>query len=146
MTEYCLLNITSFPIEVKTFLSSDFVIIMEIGIIGTILHICDWTYRKVWDALTGDVLHSFEHKHIVRACSFSEVISYITFFIHFLLMCIWFHVLRNDWGIIIKTWRIFFDINSNNLKIISWLPSTFYSLLKPNNLSCGIQLPSLSKP
>ena len=27
---------------------------------------------KVWDALTGDVLHSFEHKHIVRACSFSE--------------------------------------------------------------------------
>lgn len=29
--------------------------------------------RKVWDALTGDVLHSFEHKHIVRACAFSEV-------------------------------------------------------------------------
>ncbi|KAA3490149.1 serine-threonine kinase receptor-associated protein-like [Gossypium australe] len=28
---------------------------------------------KVWDALTGDVLHSFEHKHIVRACAFSEV-------------------------------------------------------------------------
>ena len=28
--------------------------------------------RKVWDALTGDVLHSFEHKHIVRACAFSE--------------------------------------------------------------------------
>ncbi|KAK9208361.1 hypothetical protein WN944_000715 [Citrus x changshan-huyou] len=28
---------------------------------------------KVWDALTGDVLHSFEHKHIVRACSFSEL-------------------------------------------------------------------------
>ncbi|CAN1169962.1 Serine-threonine kinase receptor-associated protein [Linum perenne] len=27
---------------------------------------------KVWDALTGDVLHSFEHKHIVRACTFSE--------------------------------------------------------------------------
>uniref|UniRef100_A0A7N0TBH3 Serine-threonine kinase receptor-associated protein n=1 Tax=Kalanchoe fedtschenkoi TaxID=63787 RepID=A0A7N0TBH3_KALFE len=27
---------------------------------------------KVWDALTGDELHSFEHKHIVRACSFSE--------------------------------------------------------------------------
>ncbi|KAL1551310.1 serine-threonine kinase receptor-associated protein-like [Salvia divinorum] len=27
---------------------------------------------KLWDALTGDVLHSFEHKHIVRACSFSE--------------------------------------------------------------------------
>ncbi|KFK35774.1 hypothetical protein AALP_AA4G034300 [Arabis alpina] len=27
---------------------------------------------KLWDALTGDVLHSFEHKHIVRACAFSE--------------------------------------------------------------------------
>ncbi|KAM7277392.1 hypothetical protein ACFE04_019258 [Oxalis oulophora] len=27
---------------------------------------------KVWDAFTGDVLHSFEHKHIVRACHFSE--------------------------------------------------------------------------
>ncbi|KAL0915328.1 hypothetical protein M5K25_015740 [Dendrobium thyrsiflorum] len=27
---------------------------------------------KVWDALTGDELHSFEHKHIVRACAFSE--------------------------------------------------------------------------
>ncbi|KAK3152456.1 hypothetical protein QOZ80_2BG0159080 [Eleusine coracana subsp. coracana] len=27
---------------------------------------------KVWDALTGDQLHSFEHKHIVRACAFSE--------------------------------------------------------------------------
>lgn len=27
---------------------------------------------KIWDALTGDELHSFEHKHIVRACSFSE--------------------------------------------------------------------------
>ncbi|KAE8729715.1 potassium channel AKT1-like [Hibiscus syriacus] len=27
---------------------------------------------KVWDALTGDVLHSFEHRHIVRACAFSE--------------------------------------------------------------------------
>ncbi|XP_020587430.1 serine-threonine kinase receptor-associated protein-like isoform X2 [Phalaenopsis equestris] len=27
---------------------------------------------KVWDALTGAELHSFEHKHIVRACSFSE--------------------------------------------------------------------------
>ena len=29
--------------------------------------------RKVWDALSGDELHSFEHKHIVRACAFSEV-------------------------------------------------------------------------
>ncbi|MBA0838799.1 hypothetical protein Goarm_004589, partial [Gossypium armourianum] len=28
---------------------------------------------KVWNALTGDILHSFEHKHIVRACAFSEV-------------------------------------------------------------------------
>ncbi|KAA3479394.1 serine-threonine kinase receptor-associated protein [Gossypium australe] len=28
--------------------------------------------RKLWDALTGDELHSFEHKHIVRACAFSE--------------------------------------------------------------------------
>ncbi|XP_068651676.1 uncharacterized protein [Aristolochia californica] len=27
---------------------------------------------KIWDALTGDELHSFEHKHIVRACAFSE--------------------------------------------------------------------------
>ncbi|KAJ9140927.1 hypothetical protein P3X46_031517 [Hevea brasiliensis] len=26
---------------------------------------------KVWDALTGDELHSFEHKHIVRSCAFS---------------------------------------------------------------------------
>ncbi|KAJ4718302.1 Eukaryotic translation initiation factor 3 subunit I [Melia azedarach] len=27
---------------------------------------------KLWDALTGDVKHSFDHKHIVRACAFSE--------------------------------------------------------------------------
>ncbi|XP_058004026.1 uncharacterized protein LOC110643944 [Hevea brasiliensis] len=27
---------------------------------------------KLWDALTGDELDSFEHKHIVRACAFSE--------------------------------------------------------------------------
>ncbi|KAJ8478187.1 hypothetical protein OPV22_021914 [Ensete ventricosum] len=27
---------------------------------------------KVWDAITGNELHSFEHKHIVRACAFSE--------------------------------------------------------------------------
>ncbi|WVZ12146.1 hypothetical protein V8G54_016676 [Vigna mungo] len=32
----------------------------------------DFSTRKVWDALTGDELHSFEHKHIVRACAFSE--------------------------------------------------------------------------
>ncbi|KAK9121170.1 hypothetical protein Syun_018787 [Stephania yunnanensis] len=25
---------------------------------------------KLWDALTGNELHSFEHKHIVRACAF----------------------------------------------------------------------------
>ncbi|XP_022853325.1 serine-threonine kinase receptor-associated protein-like [Olea europaea var. sylvestris] len=30
---------------------------------------------KLWDALTGDELHSFEHKHIVRACAFSEVLT-----------------------------------------------------------------------
>ncbi|KAG5234260.1 transducin family protein [Salix suchowensis] len=30
---------------------------------------------KLWDALTGDELQSFEHKHIVRACAFSEVCS-----------------------------------------------------------------------
>lgn len=30
-------------------------------------------FRKIWNALTGDVLHSFEHKHIVRACAFSDV-------------------------------------------------------------------------
>ncbi|XP_074281032.1 uncharacterized protein LOC141605976 [Silene latifolia] len=27
---------------------------------------------KVWDAITGDVKHSFDHKHIVRSCAFSE--------------------------------------------------------------------------
>ncbi|EFJ21886.1 hypothetical protein SELMODRAFT_151778 [Selaginella moellendorffii] len=27
---------------------------------------------RVWDALTGDELYSFEHKHIVRTCAFSE--------------------------------------------------------------------------
>lgn len=27
---------------------------------------------RVWDALSGDELHSFEHKHIVRTCAFSE--------------------------------------------------------------------------
>ena len=36
--------------------------------------------RKVWDALTGDELHSFEHKHIVRACAFSEVELRVFFF------------------------------------------------------------------
>ncbi|KAK9119132.1 hypothetical protein Scep_017225 [Stephania cephalantha] len=30
--------------------------------------------RKLWDALTGDELHSFEHKHIVRACVFSVML------------------------------------------------------------------------
>ncbi|KAK4259205.1 hypothetical protein QN277_005561 [Acacia crassicarpa] len=28
---------------------------------------------KVWDASTGVELHWFEHKHIVRACAFSEI-------------------------------------------------------------------------
>ncbi|CAM6097618.1 unnamed protein product [Calypogeia fissa] len=27
---------------------------------------------RVWDALTGDELQAFEHKHIVRTCAFSE--------------------------------------------------------------------------
>lgn len=36
--------------------------------------------RKLWDALTGDELHSFEHKHIARACSFSEVLSFTCLF------------------------------------------------------------------
>ncbi|CAO2822746.1 unnamed protein product [Amaranthus hypochondriacus] len=27
---------------------------------------------KVWDAITGDVKHSFDHKHIVRSCAYSE--------------------------------------------------------------------------
>ena len=31
----------------------------------------DFTAR-VWDALTGDELHLFQHKHIVRTCHFSE--------------------------------------------------------------------------
>lgn len=30
---------------------------------------------KIWDALTGDELHCFVHKHIVRACAFSESTS-----------------------------------------------------------------------
>ncbi|XP_031096064.1 serine-threonine kinase receptor-associated protein-like [Ipomoea triloba] len=32
---------------------------------------------KIWDALTGDELHSFEHKHIVRACVFSEDTNFL---------------------------------------------------------------------
>jgi len=37
--------------------------------------------RRVWDALTGDELCSFEHKHIVRTCAFSEVrINFLRFF------------------------------------------------------------------
>ena len=28
---------------------------------------------KVWDALTGEELHSFPHKHIVRTCAFAQV-------------------------------------------------------------------------
>nr|GMC97763.1 serine-threonine kinase receptor-associated protein-like [Ipomoea batatas] len=34
-------------------------------------------HRKIWDALTGDELHSFEHKHIVRACVFSEDTNFL---------------------------------------------------------------------
>jgi serine-threonine kinase receptor-associated protein len=33
--------------------------------------------RRVWDALTGDELHSFEHKHIVRTCAFSESTTHL---------------------------------------------------------------------
>jgi len=40
----------------------------------------DFMCRKVWDALSGDELHSFEHKHIVRACAFSEVDLRVFFF------------------------------------------------------------------
>jgi hypothetical protein len=43
------------------------------SIFGNRLLIISLSFRKIWDALTGDVLHSFEHKHIVRACAFSEV-------------------------------------------------------------------------
>ena len=43
------------------------------SILGNRLLIISLSFRKIWDALTGDVLHSFEHKHIVRACAFSEV-------------------------------------------------------------------------
>lgn len=57
--------------------------------------------RKVWDALTGDVLHSFEHKHIVRACAFSDVSSppnfyfiATSFFNFFLIQC---GFLRGEW-------------------------------------------------
>uniref|UniRef100_A9U647 Predicted protein n=1 Tax=Physcomitrium patens TaxID=3218 RepID=A9U647_PHYPA len=39
----------------------------------------DLARKRVWDALTEDELHSFEHKHVVRTCAFSEV---------FLLPCI----------------------------------------------------------
>ncbi|KAF8393274.1 hypothetical protein HHK36_021515 [Tetracentron sinense] len=46
---------------------------------------------KIWDALTGDELHSFEHKHIVRACAFSEgnLFLYVSvlFFFHVMVIC-----------------------------------------------------------
>lgn len=32
---------------------------------------------KIWDAISGDELHSFEHKHIVRACAFSEDTNFL---------------------------------------------------------------------
>ncbi|KAM7256524.1 hypothetical protein ACFE04_012265 [Oxalis oulophora] len=33
---------------------------------------------KLWNALTGDELHSFAHKHIVRACAFSQDTNFLT--------------------------------------------------------------------
>ncbi|KAK4765607.1 hypothetical protein SAY86_026697 [Trapa natans] len=41
---------------------------LEIGL----EHFRDIKVQKLWDALTVDVLHSFDHKHIVRVCTFSE--------------------------------------------------------------------------
>ncbi|MQL88870.1 hypothetical protein Taro_021443 [Colocasia esculenta] len=43
--------------------------------------------RKIWDALTGDELQSFEHKHIVRACAFSEVKSRFAYEMSFRMSC-----------------------------------------------------------
>ena len=50
--------------------------------------LCSWVNRasraasgstdfsaKIWDALAGDELYCSEHKHIVRACAFSESTS-----------------------------------------------------------------------
>ena len=33
----------------------------------------EWHCRRLWDALSGEELHSFEHKHIVRTIQFSQV-------------------------------------------------------------------------
>ena len=41
--------------------------------IKTVCFVIITRFRKIWNALTGNELHSFEHKHIVRACAFSEV-------------------------------------------------------------------------
>ena len=32
-----------------------------------------WPCRRLWDALSGEELHSFEHKHIVRTIQLSQV-------------------------------------------------------------------------
>ncbi|KAF2297603.1 hypothetical protein GH714_000144 [Hevea brasiliensis] len=52
---------------------------VQCGVVALILMHCEQHLHlqilqrmKLWDALTGDELHSFEHKHIVRACAFSE--------------------------------------------------------------------------
>jgi hypothetical protein len=47
-------------------------------VIVVALHRVQTVCSRVWDALTGLELLSFEHKHIVRTCAFSEV-SDLTF-------------------------------------------------------------------
>nr|PNR42741.1 hypothetical protein PHYPA_017571 [Physcomitrium patens] len=37
----------------------------------------DLARKRVWDALTEDELHSFEHKHVVRTCAFSESTTHL---------------------------------------------------------------------
>lgn len=54
--------------------------------------------RKVWNALTGDILHSFEHKHIVRACAFSEV--NLVLFIPFKLSLRWTSEVDTWWNMV----------------------------------------------
>ena len=48
--------------------------------IKTVCFVIITRFRKIWNALTGNELHSFEHKHIVRACAFSQVSSCFFFF------------------------------------------------------------------